>query len=238
MSQENNEVILDPQGGEDGSVEQEPEVQATPAPQHQLPPAVIEEMQRLRQDVNRRDEELHALRVATLRSSTPQENPVEVALRRIQAKTDPDAWKYIAPALAPVLEELAMQRAANEQLQQNVQILAQRGRELETQSQLAQYIPDLDKVGPALLDLVGKLPPQIQKQYADNPALFIPLAEAVRGQGTGASRRVAGARAAASMDTGGAGGRVIPTTADAIQAMNPNSKEFQAMQRAFYGADV
>lgn len=239
MSPENEEVTLDLSGGEDaGTQPQEPEVQAPPAQQAQLPPAVLEEIQRLRHNVDQRDQELHQLRIATLRSASPQVDPVEVAYRKVQGQTDPDAFKYIGPAIKPLLEELALQRAQNEQLSQHIQILAQHDRERETHTQLAQYIPDLDQIGGQLLELVGKLPPALQKQYADNPGLLIPLAEAVRGQVQTGSKKVTAARAVASMDTGSAGGRVIPTTADAIQAMNPNSKEFAAMQRAFYGGDV
>lgn len=234
MSQENQEP-LDTTGGENAGTQ--PEVQAAPQ-QVSLPQGVIEEMQRLRSDVHRRDEELHALRIATLQSAVPRVDPVEAALQKVAKDTDPDAFKYIAPALKPILEELAAQRALNQQLQSNVQFLAQRDHERETHSQLSQFIPDLDVIGPRLLELVEKLPANVKKQYVDNPALFIPLADAVRNQSAAVVAKNRGARAATVMDTGGTTDRVIPTTADAISSMNPNSKEFAALQRSFYGVDV
>ena len=234
MSQEDQNPNLENAGGTDGEA---PEVQQAPQ-QVSLRPAVLEEMQRLRSDVHRRDEELHALRIATLQSAVPRVDPIQAALQRVEKETDPDAFKYIAPALKPILEELASQRALNQQLQSNVQFLAQRDHERETHTQLSQFIPDLDVLGPRLLELVEKLPANVKKQYIDNPALFIPLADAVRNQSATGVARNRGARAATVMDTGGTTDRVIPTTADAIGSMNPNSKEFAALQRSFYGVDV
>lgn len=235
MSQENTEQTLDLAGNEP-DVQEETAAQQPPPGNGGLPPAVLEELQQLRQTNRMREEELHNLRVATLRSAAPQYDPVEAAYAQLQKDADPDAFKYIGPVVKPLLAELHAQRQLNAQLSENVNFLAQRDREREVHTQLAQLIPDLPKIGPQLLELVGKLHPAQQRLYADNPSLFVPLAESLRAGG--ATKTRAAARAVTTMDTGGGADRVIPTTADAISAMNPNGKEFAALQRSFYGGEV
>lgn len=236
MSQEFTEANLNPAEPAPDAIP-EPSNQAPPAG-GQLPPGVVEELQNLRAVNRMREEELHNLRIATLRSATPQVDPVEAAYQKLQASADPDAFKYIGPVVKPLLEELHAQRQINEQLTENVNFLAQRDREREVHTQLASLIPDLPVLGPKLLELTRNMPPAQQKLYADNPALFVPLAEVLRANGGGKRASAAAQRAVTTMDTGGGADRVIPTTADAVAAMDPASKEFQALQRNFYGGEV
>jgi hypothetical protein len=205
-----------------------------------LPPAVIEEMQALRAENRQRSDELHALRLATLRSAAqgPQYDPIEVAMKKLEAVADPDAFKYVAPMMKPILQEVAAMRERNEQLEQQVVFLSRRDRERETHTQLATMIPDLNVIGPKLLEHIEKLPASAQQLYADNPQLFVPLAEAIRGSSLpGKKGNAAANRAIATMDTG-SNDRGTPTTADVIANLDPRSKEFAALQRNFYGGDI
>ena len=232
---DNFEPEVVPDDGTAG-VAEEPEGQPR---QHGLPASVIEELQNLRQENRQRSEELHQARMAMLNqaSQQPRMDPVEIAYQKLQSQTDPDAWKYIAPSIKPLLAELASMRDRETQMSQQLEFLTRRDRERETHTQLASLIPDLDSVGPRILEMMKDLPPQVQKMYADNPALFVPLAKSLReGRPMTSKKAVEAARAAVSMDTGGSADRVVPLTADAIGRMDPNSKEFAALQRGFYGS--
>lgn len=204
------------------------------------PPALLEEIRNLREENRRNSEALHQAHIALLgqQSSTRESrvSPVDVAYKKLEANADPDAWKFIGPVVRPLLEELANSRDREVQFSNQLEFLTRRDRERETHSQLANLIPDLDVVGPKMLSLLQDLPAEVQQMYAANPALLVPLAKSIRtGQPMTGKKAVEAARAAVVMDTGGSADRVIPMTADAIGKLDPNSKEFAALQRNFYG---
>lgn len=209
------------------------ETEPSAQPEERIPVSALQEERERRRAI---ESELHELRSALLRNvnAAPQQDPIESALGRIAKNSDPDVFKVLAPTLRPLLEELHGLRQVTAEQQSALQYFAQRDREREAHSQLSTLIPDLPQIGGDLLKYVQKLPGDVQKMYADNPALFVPLAEAVRTMQKGNGKAVQAARAATTMDTAGTGARNV-NPPDPTENMKPGSKEFEAFREAFWG---
>lgn len=208
--------------------------------------ALIAELQQTRATARMAQEELHALRTATLQQavqSQPSYDPVEAALTRVSKEMDPDAFKFTAPGYKMLLQEMNSMRQnqealmqRNQYLEQNVNELAQTARTNRVYTQLSQAIPDLDVLGPRLTEVLGKESPEIQKMYIDNPALLIPMANAIRASGTVKGKNVQAERAKVGMDLG-SGERATQLTANDISAMKAGSAAFSKVQEDFWGKD-
>lgn len=196
----------------------------------------------------RLEQELHALRIATLQGVTanqaPKEDPVEAALSRIakRAGWDDTLASVLGPTMRPLLEELAYMRELNEQTlqelgqqRQEVSRLSERDRTIAQNAELTRIIPDLEKVGPKMLDLLKGMPPDVQKMYAANPQLLIPLAQAVRSSNGVEAPKPRVNKAQLSVDTGGSPSQPLTLDANALANIKPGSKEFEALARNFYG---
>lgn len=247
MSQETIETATNEQilGIEPETADAEPIVEAAKAQEEQrVPVSELIAERHARQQISA---ELDALRVATLRGiqapQVPQEDPVDGALARIAKKAgwDDTMQTVFGPTLRPVLEELAYQRQQSaaliqrlEQQDQQIARLSESERALAQNQELSRLIPDLDKIGPKMLELIKDLPDGLKKQYLANPQLLLPIAAAVRTNGgvTPAGRKT---KAELSVDTGGAPSQPLTVDATTLAGMNPNSKEFLAFQRSFFG---
>jgi len=236
MSQETQDNTLESQEMTESAETTQVEATQVAEPEAQERGIPVAALQEERQRAARLESELHELRTSLLRSAnaSPQHDPIEAALSRMAKGQDPDVFKVLAPSLRPLLEELHGLRQATAQQQEAINYFAVRDREREAHSQLSTLIPDLPQIGNELLRYVQKLPGDVQKMYADNPQLFIPLAEAVRGQKGGGARAVQAARAATAMDTSVSPG-ARGTTADPVESMRPGSPEFEAYAAAFWG---
>ncbi len=203
-----------------------------------------------RQARQRAEQELHALRIATLQGiqqpQQPQEDVVEVALAKIAKKAgwDDTVSAVLGPAMRPIIEELAYMRRLSEDAlaelgNQRARIaqLTEREQAQAQNQELSRMIPDLDKVGPKMLELLKGLPPETQQMYAANPKLLIPLAQAVRSSNGLDAPKPRPNRAALNVDTGGAPSQPITMDAASLANVKPGSKEFAAIARSFYGED-
>lgn len=236
----NEESVVEEQ--EEQQVETAPAVVEPVAPVNQ---ALIAERQAAQQEVRQLREELHALRTATLQqASAPQQNvdPVGNALKRIEKDMDPDAFKFTAPGTKLILEELHAMRLRedalmqrNQYLEQTVSEIAQEARSRKVYSQLSQAIPDLDKLGPIMIEHLGKQSVEMQQKYINDPSLLIPLAEAFRAAGVKPGKNVQAERAKVGMDLG-AGERATPITASDVERMKPGSAEFEKHREAFWNS--
>lgn len=235
-------------------VESEPVVEETPAPDEPTAKAdnrvPLDDLISERQARQRLEQELHALRIATLQGAAQpqpsQDDVVDAAIARIAKKAgwDDTVSAVLGPAMRPIIEELAYLRQINDQAMaeignQRAQIahLSEREQAQAQNQELSRIIPDLDKVGPKMLELLKGMPPEVQNQYAANPKLLIPLAQAVRSSNGMEPAKPRVNKAQLSVDTGGAPSQPLSFNADSIAAMKPNSKEFEAARRAFYGEE-
>ena len=262
MSQETietatEEQLLGVEQPEDQPVEPEPEPEA-PEPQAKQEDRVpVSELINERHARQRLEEEVHALRMAHLQAGqamaprAPERDPVDVAMERLvkSAGWDDAMNTVMGPALRPLLQEIAYLREMDERkneefarVTQQIQALSERDRLANQNQQLAQMIPDLDKVGPLILDHLKDMPDAVKQTYAANPQLLIPLANALRasnGVATPKSQRgTQAARAATALDTGAAPSAPLTLDAPTLASMRPGSKEFEAVRRDFWGGDV
>lgn len=234
----------------------ESEVQEEPAAHPEEPTAKVEEnrvpLEHLiqeRQARQRLEQELHAVRIAALQAMTPQasqeDDPVEVAMGRIAKKAgwDDTLSSVLGPTIRPVIEELAYLRRVNDAAMAKIEAqeaqlarLSEREQAQAQNQELARIIPDLDRVGPKMLELLKDMPPEVQQQYAANPRLLIPLANAVRSTAPAAAapRMKPGHL---GVDTGAPPSTPLSFTEDSLASVKPNSKEFAAMARNFFGGD-
>ena len=218
---------------------------AQPEPVAPANQALIAELQQTRQTARQAQEELHALRVATLHQSAaqPTVDPIEVAMAKIEKTMDPDAYKFVAPGLRlMVTENYAMRQREealsneNSQLRQTVNEIASEARSRKVYGQLAAAIPDLDAIGPQLTALLGKYPANVQQMYIDNPQLLVPLADGIRtSNGSKPGKNVQAERNKLNLDLGGTGERAAQLTASEISSMRPGSKEFESQRKSFWG---
>lgn len=214
--------------------------------------ALIAERQAAQVEARQLREELHDMRRAMLQramlqqAAVPPQNqdPIGTAMKRIESKMDPDAFKFTAPMGEMILQELhAMQQRENaliernQYLEQAVNEIAQDAKSRKIYAQLAQAIPDLDAIGPQLTAMLGKYPADVQQMYIDNPKLLVPLADSLRTT-TGAKpgKNVQAERAKIGLDLG-VGERATPITANDIQAMKPGSAEFEKERAKYWRED-
>lgn len=248
MSQETIETATDEEilglpPAEEAQADPEPEAVETP-PDTRVPLDDLISERRARQNL---EQELHALRIATLQGVSapePREDPVDAALAKIakRAGWDEAVTSVLGPSLRPVIEELAYLRELNEkalgeigQQRQHIERLSERDRLASQNNELSRLIPDLDKIGPKMLELLKDLPPEAQKMYAANPTMLLPLAKAVRTSNGVEAPKPKVNKAQLSVDTGAAPSQPLSADVATLMNMNPNSKEFEAVRRNFYG---
>lgn len=225
-------------------VEEAVEASEPVAPANQ---ALIYELQQERFANRQAREELHFLRTATLQQASYANqgvDPIESAMSRIKKAADPDAFKFVEPMLRPVVEELLNSRRSNEelfkrnqQLENGLNFIAQKDRERDSHSQLAQAIPDLPTIGPRILEIVGRMPAEMQAKYAADPSLLLPIAELVRGTSGKGGSNARAAQAKVAMDIGGSSSGATSFNTGDVSSMRPGSKEFEAERSRFWGSD-
>lgn len=195
---------------------------------------LIAEAQEARRNSQRLAEELHELRQVTLRSipQRPADDPVEAALGMLRQGNDPALVDALKGILVPVLNELNMQRVSNQQLQQGLEQIASMQREVRVNQQLQSAIPDIDRIGPKLLEELSQYDAETQQLYVKNPKLLKPLADQVRKQmgNAGASDRSRVERAKTGMDIGMADPAQL-SKAESLRKMS--DKDFEAEYTKF-----